>query len=96
MSRSVIERVGKPRVIAGITAVEFQPPVDLISDIELGAIAATRRAGAIGAYIRIEDGLGLLPQVLDGEREGQVARNLRAHADLLPLLLGQQGRVGKP
>ncbi len=90
MAGSIIQGVGKARVIARVAAIKLQVSIDLVSDVELIAITAARWSRRIGADIRIDYGLGLLPQVINRKRKGQVAADCRSHAHLLTFLLGEQ------
>src|SRR5690348_15848467 len=96
MSGAVIEWAREAAVIARIAAVELEPGLDLVSDVDLEPVAAARRARRVLADIGIENGLGLLPEVIELQGEGQIVSRLSPDSYFLSSLGLEQRSVRKP
>ncbi len=75
-------------MVARDAAGEFHILIDLVGHIDLEPIAPARRAGGIRPHVRIDDSLGLLPQVQEREGQGEIGFRRGANADLVFLSNG--------
>src|ERR1700722_13599176 len=95
MPGTVIEGAGESRVVARVAAIELEPAIDLVRDVDFVPITAARGARDVRSDIRINGGLGLLPEVVDRDGKGKIALRRRAKSQLLAFLPCEQWRMRK-
>jgi hypothetical protein len=96
MAGAIIKWMREARVITGVAGVELERRVDLVGGIDLVPVATARRSGRVLPDIRINDRLGLLPQIVHSKRERESPVDGGAKARFLSLLAREQRRVGQP
>ena len=70
--RAIVEGTGEAGVVARDAAIEFQILIDLVREVQLEPLTPARGTGGVLTDIRIDDGLGLLPEIEDGEGERKI------------------------